>query len=96
MNITGIMQLINSKRDIYGNVYWAIEYTDIKTGKTVKGTIDTNNHRGAIDFLGGDIKVIETEMKILEFKRYIKDLPNWGSNGEHIAKYINDALKDNS
>jgi hypothetical protein len=39
MEIKGFLEIINSKRDVYGNCYYAFRYTDADTGKEVCGTI---------------------------------------------------------
>jgi hypothetical protein len=93
MEIKGFLEIINSKRDVYGNCYYAFRYADADTGKEVCGTISggESNVYAAKRYLFEDsnmIRAINTELKIREFNRLTKTWKYAGCPPEEIADFI--------
>jgi hypothetical protein len=91
--IKWIVRATYSKRDMYGNCYWAFSLTDGETGKTVSGKVSggESNIRGIIYELSGgwlnNYYFICNEMKIREFNRYTKNMPYAGCDPKELAKW---------
>ena len=102
MQINGILEIINSRRDTYGNCYFAFKYTDTATDQTVSATVSGGHSNiASIPFYlhGGsfeprDIHVYDTELPIREFNRLTKSWPYAGCVPEELAKYIQRTIKD--
>ncbi len=99
MKIKFIIHAINSRRDFYGNCYWAFIYTDCKTGKMVKGKVSggssnvrsiayAENKRWVNNF-----QFIETELPIREFNRHVKGWKYAGCTGEELLAFIRAELR---
>lgn len=96
MNSTPVIKataiIHNSKRDIYGNCYWAFTYTDHATGKVVQGTgACESNIKSGLRQLHPDngILIHDDEMKIREFNRFTKGFKYAGCVGSDVARWIN-------
>jgi hypothetical protein len=97
MMIKGIMEIINSKRDTYGNCYYAFRYTDANSGQEVVGTISggESNVYAAKRYLAEDaneIRAIYSELPIRQFNRLTKDWKHAGCPPEEIARFIKRSL----
>ena len=99
--ITGILEAINSRRDRYGNCYWALRYTDVKTGKTVCGTVSggESNINAIRRYWSGDywdhsVKFETRELGIREFSRLTKDWAYAGCGPEDLAAFIKAKLAE--
>ena len=95
--IKGILQIINSKRDRYGNCYWAFQYTDTKSGNAVRGAISgaDSNILAAMRYVpceGLELHYTTKEVGCREFDRLTKDWPYAGCTPEELAKWINKEL----
>lgn len=91
--IKAILIIFNSKRNTYGNVYWAFKYVDTLTGDEVEGTISggESNITASVKHLGldwGSCCLIRKELSIREFKRETKSWKHAGCLPDDIAKYI--------
>ncbi len=100
MEIKGFLEIINSKRDIYGDCYFAFRYTDADTGKEVRGT--TNGSEGNVyaakRYLFEDsnmVRAMNTELKIREFNRLTGGWEYAGCPPEEIANFIKRGLSKN-
>lgn len=104
MKINGTIEAIYSKRDINGNCYWAMRYTDHNTGKVVFGMVSggESNITG-IRFGWGRPgewdKTIDTRVTCLgirEFDRVTKYWPYAGCTPEDLRAYIRAKLAEES
>jgi hypothetical protein len=94
--IRGILKIINSKPDIYGNSYYAFEYTNTMTQHTIRATSSGghSNIAGIPFYLHDrtweprDIFIEAAELKIREFNRLVKNWPHAGCLPEDLADYI--------
>jgi len=93
--ILGILNCINSRADLYGNRYWAFQYTDCETGNTVRGTISggESNVYAIIREMGQTsetVHYIRTEdMPIREYNRTVKTWQYAGCRPEELVAFIN-------
>lgn len=89
MKIKYAATIHNSRRDIYGNCYWAVTVTRTRDGKTAQGRTSGggSNIRYALYSMGGSggYTYSEDEMPIREFNRFVKDLPYVGCHPDDIA-----------
>ncbi len=96
--IKALLEVIYSKRDMYGNCYWAGQLTETSTGKVVSFTISggEGNITGAASVLYGfgsqAWTTMETMLPIREFNRLTKKWPYFGCPPEEIAGNIKKAL----
>jgi hypothetical protein len=96
----GAMQIINSRRDIYGNCYFAGVYTDGRTDQSVSAAISggESNARATARLLGerwgGRIMIIDKEVPIREFDRWTKTIPHAGCTPEEIARNLVQLLNE--
>lgn len=94
--IIATLTAINSRRDVYGNCYWAFTYLDHATGKTVRGTISggESNVRSIMFELNGgkwegvDIAFQVNELPIREFNRLTKGWAYAGCTPKELAAFI--------
>jgi hypothetical protein len=101
MKITGLLKAINSKSDIYGNRYWAMEFTDFKSGKVVVGSVSggESNIYGLLRYWNkkgdwdGSILFETEEMPIRKFERHTKAFNYAGCGSEELADYLKAELK---
>lgn len=97
--ITGSIIAYSSRRDIYGNKYWAFVFTS-NEGKEVCGKI--NGGRGNIYAVrmvlngGGEwdkgIHFHENELKIREFNNLVKNWPYAGCTPKELSDFIRKGL----
>lgn len=92
MKIKAIVEIINSRRDRYGNVYFLFIYTDTTSGKSVRGRISggDSNISCAIRELHESTEVywIRRELPIRAFGQWVKELAYAGCAPEEISKFI--------
>ena len=81
-----LLTIYNSKRDYYGNRYWAYEFSNL--GKTIsKGKIDADNFP-TLELRAMGIEYTHIELPIREFNRFTKNLEYHGCHWEDIRKHI--------
>ena len=93
-----IIEAVNSKRDINGNCYWFVRYTDTKTGKTVEGNVSggESNIRSIIREMGltyDEVYFNTIELPIREWNRQNKGMEYAGCRAEELVKFINTKLE---
>ncbi len=86
-----------SRRDIYGNCYWAFTYTDHEKDRSVSATIsggDSNircipYHLNGGNYEPRNVQVnLPEELPIRQFNRMTKEWPHAGCNPEELAAWI--------
>ena len=96
MNITHNIKIIHSKADIYGNVYWAFEMTDLDSQKTIRGTtaggesnITSIRHdwNGPRTGWASNVTYSVHEMGIRDFNRHVRDWPYAGCPSGKIQEW---------
>jgi hypothetical protein len=98
MKIKASLEALYSKRDIYGNCYWAFRYMDHESGKQVVGTIsggEGNIHAAIYPFglEAPEVHYTVAELPIREFNRLTKPWAYAGCPPKDIATYIKDMLE---
>lgn len=104
MKIKATLEAIHSAPDIYGNRYWAMIYTDHRTGKVVKGTIsggESNIYGVRLETPAakksnnwdGSVLFQVSCLKIREFNRLVKDWPYAGCLPADLWKFIKSGLR---
>lgn len=94
MKIKATCEIINSKRDLNGNTYWAFSYLDHGTGKSVEATISggESNITAIRRHLFGDdseaLNFLRVEMPIRQFDKRVKNWPYAACRPEEIAAFI--------
>jgi hypothetical protein len=99
--IKGVLTAINSERDLNGNTYWAMTFTDTATGKTVQAQISggESNIYAILRYWGNpndwdrSIMFQTKSMKKREFHKLVKTWPYAGCNSEELATFLKNALK---
>jgi hypothetical protein len=100
MKLHATLEAIYSERDLYGNCYWAMRYTDHETGRVVCGTISggesniaavRRQERGQWD---DGIAFRTVAMKKREFKRLTADWCYAGCAPADLYAYIKGFLAD--
>lgn len=94
------LTIYNSKRDIYGNCYYAFSFIEYETGKVVQGTISGNNismvpYYWTVPNSWDNSKpfiIQEQELKIREFNRLTKSWKYAGCNPKELVTYIKKEL----
>lgn len=94
--IIAALTAINSRRDSFGNCYWAFTYTDHQTGKTVQGTVSggESNVRSIMHELNGgnweprNVAFNTRELPIREFNRLTKGWSYAGCTGTELVAFI--------
>lgn len=90
MPLNGVLTIYHSRRNMYGNVYYAVSLADANFNVVAHGTIAPNNvdPRDCREHLGWHIERVE--MPIREFNRMVKNLPHfgclWGEIKTHLLK----------
>ncbi len=98
----GHLEALNSLRDVYGNCYWAMRYTDYATKTTVCGR-DCSGESNIKSIIyhwkgGSDYRTAELfdysrqALKIREFNRLVKGWEYSGGDPERMVKFIKDRL----
>ena len=81
-----LLTIYNSKRDTYGNTYWAFQLTHF--GKILaNGTVASNNFN-TMDLSKNGIEYVYQELSVREFNRLTKDWPYAGCKWEDIRRHI--------
>lgn len=96
MKISVIANIINSRRDIYGNCYYAMTVTNTLTGASAHGTISggesncTYAIRKLVEFYfpETEYQYYTKELPIREYNRLVKDWQYIGCTPEEINKNI--------
>lgn len=96
MQYIATLEAIHSRRDTYGNCYWAFRYTCHETGKTIVGTIsggESNINAIRYGWLGADgwnphIMARTTELPIREFNRLVKGWEYAGCSPDSLKSFI--------
>lgn len=82
-----LLQVYNSKRDIYGNCYWAVILSDygkiINTGTIACNNIDTIDCRDNLH-----IEVVYHELPIREFNKKFKNSEYLGCKWDDIKNNL--------
>lgn len=100
--IKSILHIINSRRDFYGNCYWAFTFTDCASGVVVRGTVSSGPsnvemvkryYRPRLKDWDRTMAISEEEMPIREFNRRTKGWQYAGCSPEDIAKWIRAEVK---
>lgn len=77
-----LLTIYNSRRDYYGNCYWAYELSDL--GKTIsKGKVAADNFP-TLELRTMGIEYTHIELPIREFNRFTKNLTYHGCTWEEI------------
>ena len=99
---TATIAPVYSRRDKYGNCYWAFVFTDHATGQTVKARAGggESNIRGIArhwntpdDWDRSLFFVHPEELPIRQFNWQTADWPYAGSNPDELAQFIRDRLE---
>jgi hypothetical protein len=98
MKIRAVLTSYNSKRDRFGNCYWAFCWTSTATGRKATGQIcgGESNIQNIIRAMGlesAQIVYTNVEMGVREFERFTKGLPYAGCTPEELALFIKAELK---
>ena len=100
--ITATLTAINSKRDQYGNCYWALKFCDHATGKVVVGKVSGGESNiysirriwnPDIDGWDRSIQFRTEELPIREFNRLTKDWKYAGSGPDELVTFIRTTLE---
>lgn len=98
--INCFLEALHSERDVYGNRYWALRFTDCVTGKRVEATVsgDESNIYGLLHCRDGnawnrrDFTFRVTPVKKREFQRLVKAWPHAGCAPEELWTHIQKEL----
>lgn len=96
--IKASLEIINSKRDLYGNCYYAFCFQDNASGKFVYGSTSggESNIRNSLRYIkleSNEVFIVQREMKIRQFDNFIKNFEYAGCKSEDIASFILQNLK---
>lgn len=81
-----LVTIYNSKRDYYGNCYWAYEFSDL--GKIIsKGKIAADNFP-TLELRAMGIEYTHTELPIREFNKLTKNWEYHGCHWEDFKKHM--------
>lgn len=102
MTITATLEALHSRRDIYGNVYWALRYIDHGSGLVVEAKISGGESNiyamlrywGKRDDWDRSVRFVTQEFAIREFNRMTKDWPYAGCRPEDIATFVRKQLDE--
>lgn len=100
--ITAILTALHSRRDTYGNVYWAFRYRDVASGRTVCGTISggESNVRSIMYAMNGgswEPRTTHYEVAELPIRAFNRETKGWdyaGCTGEDLAAFIRERLTE--
>ncbi len=99
MKILGVCNVYNSKRDVYGNRYFAMEYTNTETGKVVRGheVASSSNVEVALrerfpykEFDVLPVVINRIELPIREYNRMVHSWKYIGSSPVEINNAIDE------
>lgn len=103
MRLTATLTAINSRRDKFGNTYWALRFVDHETGKIVVGTVSggESNIRSIMRFWNPDlddwdrsIQFLTQTLPIREFNRLVKGWSYAGCRSEDLVGFIRQQLNN--
>lgn len=102
MEINSVLTCFNSKRDKFGNCYYAFRFHDCQTGSTVEGKVGNCGESNVyavrriwnpeIDDWDRTMEFRTEELPIRKFDKMIKDWEYAGTQPEEIAQFIRDRL----
>lgn len=101
MKLIGSLEAHYSRRDINGNCYWAMRYTDHETGTVIEATVtggESNVNAIRCDWDGprtgwaGGIRFSVHEHGIRDFNRMTKHWPHAGCDPDQLRQFIKDRL----
>jgi hypothetical protein len=99
MKITATLEATHSRRDSYGNTYWALRWVDHETGRETRGTVsggksniyailrETPAAKVANDW-DRSVRFEVAELPIREFNRMTKGLPYAGCTPASLWAFI--------
>lgn len=98
---TGMLKAIQSRRDKAGNCYWAFQYIDFESGKTVNGTVSGGEsniygilrHMGSKDDWDRSILYSVLDLSKGDFKHLTLGWRHAGCRPEDLANFIKRSLK---
>ena len=90
------IEILNSRRDSFGNCYFAFRFAEHASGREVCGTVTGGEsniraialHWGASGDWDRSILFRETELKIREFNRLTKNWKHAGCSPHELAEFI--------
>jgi hypothetical protein len=88
---TATVHIYHSKRDTYGNAYWAMTYVDHMTGARVYGRV--SGGRSNITWAFPDAHHCDTQLGIREFKQTTKDWGHAGCTCTELQAYVQKGLQ---
>mgnify|MGYP000888536125 FL=1 len=86
--IMGVLTIYHSRRDMYGNVYYAVSLANDQFEVVASGTIAADNvdTRDCREQLGWHIERVE--MPIRDYNRLVKKWPHYGCRWEEIKQHL--------
>lgn len=95
--IKAILESLYSKRDIYGNCYWAFRFTDVPTGKQVTGTVSggESNISAIVREMGLTWEQVHYSMQEIPIRQFNALTKAWayaGCRPEELVGYIHRTL----
>lgn len=94
--IKAVVEAIYSKRDGYGNCYWAMRWTDTATSKTAEGTVSGGEsniacilRRRGLEW--DQVRWVMSETPIRQFKSLTKNWPYAGCTPDELSAFIDKA-----
>jgi len=98
VKIRAVLTSYNSKRDRFGNCYWAFCWTSTATGRKAAGQVSggESNIRDIIRAMGlesAQVAYNNVEMGIRDFDRFAKGLPYAGCTADELALFVRAELK---
>lgn len=104
MKIKSTLEAFYSARDVYGNCYWAMRYTDHKTGRVVEGTVTSgeSNIYGILRETDAAVKANDWDRSVLfrctelpkrEFNKLTRSWAHAGCSSADLWAYIKKELK---
>lgn len=102
MKIHSTLEILNSKRNKYGNCEWAFRFTDHETGKVAQGKISGNDSNIYAVRMGWSkksewdrgINVIREELMIRDFRTLTKDWEYAGCTPDDLRAWIREKLAE--
>ncbi len=88
MPINGVLTIYHSRRDMYGNVYYAVSLSNDRFDVVARGTIAADNvdTRDCREQLGWHIERVE--MPIRDYNRMVKTWPHYGCGWDEIKSNL--------
>ena len=88
MTINGVLTIYHSRRDMYGNVYYAVSLANDRFEVVARGTIAADNvdTRDCRESLGWYTE--RREMPIRDYNRMVKKWPHYGCTWKEIKRHL--------